>query len=564
MAATRRSASGLRRMADPFVVAVPSGVSTRDRLHLTDAEAAALADIGEYLGGLYRADYRARALEGRLDAEGKAVSRRDRKRDLTAHTSSRWAGAITRKVEDQYHLGMRALVAERTMLRQATTTIGRRLAITPGDTLTPKRGKPVRGYRDKGEWFQKSRRHASLTHRLAVAETRIEAAYPRLVHGGSRLWHNRANLAAADMTEPEWRERWDASRWFLTADGETGKRCGNETIRVSTDGQVTIKVPAALVSKYGTHLRIERALNLATHRAEEWLARITDNRAVGYTITFDPEKGRWYLQAAWSYPKVDPPALTTVQQARTLAVDVNDEFLAAHVVDASGNPVGEPLTFTVAWNNLPASARDGHLRHTVTRLLHTAKRHGCASVTIENLNFADARATGRDTMGRGAKGKRFRRTVAGIPTAQFRQRLVAMAAEQGVFIVAVDPAYTSRWGAEHWQAPLNARKGYTKTSGPTTRHHAAAVVIGRRGHGLSARRTPVPAPPRRQRTTKSPARTRSGKHHTTGHGLTEIATPTPQGIKPDRANGARKRHSSPNTVRGHTAKKSRQGLFGTI
>lgn len=29
-----------------------------------------------------------------------------------------------------------------------------------------------------------------------------------------------------------------------------------------------------------------------------------------------------------------------------------------------------------------------------------------------------------------------------------------MAAEQDIAIVAVDPAYTSRWGAQHWQKPL--------------------------------------------------------------------------------------------------------------
>ncbi|MCU1639997.1 MAG: hypothetical protein JWN03_272 [Nocardia sp.] len=31
----------------------------------------------------------------------------------------------------------------------------------------------------------------------------------------------------------EWRQEWDAVRMFLTADGETGKAGGNETIRVT-------------------------------------------------------------------------------------------------------------------------------------------------------------------------------------------------------------------------------------------------------------------------------------------------------------------------------------------
>jgi transposase len=92
---------------------------------------------------------------------------------------------------------------------------------------------------------------------------------------------------------------------------------------------------------------------------------------------------------------------------------------------------------------------------------------------MENLDFADARATGRDTMGRGQRGKRFRRTVAGIPTGKFRTRLTAMAARRGIAVIGVDPAYTSKWGAQHWAKPLQQQ-----TSDPVTRHHAAAAAIG--------------------------------------------------------------------------------------
>ncbi|MEU5098413.1 hypothetical protein, partial [Streptomyces sp. NPDC020996] len=38
-----------------------------------------------------------------------------------------------------------------------------------------------------------------------------------------------------------------------------------------------------------------------------------------------------------------------------------------------------------------------------------------------------------------------------------RDRLKHLTAEDellGITIVAVDPAYTSRWGAQHWQKPL--------------------------------------------------------------------------------------------------------------
>jgi hypothetical protein len=52
----------------------------------------------------------------------------------------------------------------------------------------------------------------------------------------------------------------------------------------------------------------------------------------------------------------------------------------------------------------------------------------------------------------------------------------------GLSVIVADPAYTSRWGAEHWLAPLREQDSVT------TGHHAAAVVIGRRAHGHRARR----------------------------------------------------------------------------
>ena len=73
-------------------------------------------------------------------------------------------------------------------------------------------------------------------------------------------------------------------------------------------------------------------------------------------------------------------------------------------------------------------------------------------------------------------------SVAGIPTGKLRDRLVQMAANAGLSVIVVDPAYTSRWGAEHWLAPL--REHHREATG----HHAAALVIGRRGLGHRARR----------------------------------------------------------------------------
>ncbi len=101
----------LHRIGDPVVAAAPAGVRVRARIHLTDAEAAALAAIGSFLGSVYRAELAGRVELGRLDRQCHARWRAHRKQAVTAVASSRWAGAITRAVEHQYQLSMRGLAA---------------------------------------------------------------------------------------------------------------------------------------------------------------------------------------------------------------------------------------------------------------------------------------------------------------------------------------------------------------------------------------------------------------------------------------------------------------------
>ncbi len=476
----------LRKISDPLVAAGPSGCRFRTRLHLSDTEAAALVEIGEFLGGCYRRELAGRVRLGRIDRDGHKQWRATRKQALTSVSSSRWAGAITRAVEDQYQLGMRGLAAHVADLHSAVEVLEKRCSLRPGeladDAGDSRRGKRRRGYATASERFAKTRRLAILQQRLAVAEAELAAGRPSITVGGKRLWRNRTNLAAAGMNEQQWRDRWVAARMFLTADGETGKPGGNETIRVDGQGRLQIKVPAALVHRFGGHLQFAAPVGF-THGGPEWAARVDQRKAVRYDIVCDPQRGRWYLDASWAITPEPSPALEELRGGRVLGVDLNADQLAACVLDASGNPVGEPVTIALEVKKLRASHRDGRLRAAITELLNVAERNDCVAVVAENLNFADSRATGRETMGRGGLGKKFRRTVAGIPTAKFRDRLTAMATRREIAVIGVDPAYTSKWGDEHWRKPLQQQ-----TSDPVTRHHGAAAAIGRRGLGKPIRR----------------------------------------------------------------------------
>ena len=99
-----------------------------------------MSAIGALLGSVYRGELAGRVGLGRLDGEAQAVWRAQRKRALTVVSSSRWAGAITRAVEDQYQLGMRGLAAHVADLGAAVQVLGQRCALRPGELAPPDDG----------------------------------------------------------------------------------------------------------------------------------------------------------------------------------------------------------------------------------------------------------------------------------------------------------------------------------------------------------------------------------------------------------------------------------------
>ncbi|MEU9292057.1 IS200/IS605 family accessory protein TnpB-related protein, partial [Streptomyces sp. NPDC048275] len=157
---------GLRELAASFVVPGPAGVAIRDRLRVSAADAAVLAEAGMFLGSLAAGDLAERSRQGPAhDAAGWAV----RKRELTGRSSARWAGSITKATHDQWALARRGQVAHLAWLRGQISSVEARLA-RPLGAKADKREGLVRGYASRGEWHAKSRRLQTLKDRLAVVE----------------------------------------------------------------------------------------------------------------------------------------------------------------------------------------------------------------------------------------------------------------------------------------------------------------------------------------------------------------------------------------------------------
>jgi hypothetical protein len=469
---------GLRELAAPFVAVGPSGVTVRDRLkQLTAEDERVLRLVGDHLGALASRDLKARCAVGLdHDAEGWAA----RKRAVTGVSSSRWAGSITKATHDQWALARRGQLAHIQQLEAGVRMIAHRLSLPIGEKGSKH---APGGYASRREWHAKARRLHVLTDRLQALRADWEAGVVHVVRGGKRLLNTRHHLDAAQLTEEQWRTRWQAERRFLKADGESGKRFGNETIRVTPDGEVSLKLPAPLASlanaPHGRYVLASRVR--FAHRGEQWADRISANQAVAHRIHEDPARGRWYLTASWTIPPVKTVPLATVRAGGLVGVDTNADHLAAWRLDTHGNPLGAPRRFDYDLSGT-AAHRDAQIRHALIRLLHWARRHHLA-LAIEDLDFT--RETTREKHGR---RKRFRTLVSGMPVARLRARLVSMAAQLNIPVVAVDPAYTSRWGAQHWQQPLTSR------TRKVTRHDAAAVAIGRRALGHPVRRRTAPPP----------------------------------------------------------------------
>ena len=324
----------MRKIADPFVVAAPAGARIRTRLHLCSADEQVLGKVGGHLGRLAGSDLAARCALGKGGDDGrvaKHAERTARKRALTAASSSRWAGTITRVTADQWERAWNNLWDERGHLRAAIGVITARLAVPAGEKHCK-----TRGYATASERWAKQQRLQRLHARLAEVEGRLADGRVSVVRGGRRLARTRHHLEQAGLTDQQWRQRWEAQRLFLTADGEADKDWGNETIRVHPEhGWVQIRLPTPLAHLSNTPGRAVTyrldAPVVFTHRAGEWAAQ-TANGAVAFTIWHDPDRDRWYLDASWTAPIAHPQRnLAALRTRPTVGVDVNAGHLACWV-----------------------------------------------------------------------------------------------------------------------------------------------------------------------------------------------------------------------------------------
>lgn len=202
--------------------------------------------------------------------------------------------------------------------------------------------------------------------------------------------------------------------------GNAGKPGGNPCLSLGADERLTVSVPPPVAAALGVPARVTLAAPVVfRHGGAEVAARVAARAATRFDVERVEHRGelRWSLRASWTLPARVAPAREEVTAGGVLGVDLNADHLAAHALDACGNPVGTPhrihlpLRDQATGEPLPASTRDARVREAICDLLDLAVGYGVAAVAVEDLGFTTAEKS-RERYGR---HRRFRALVAGFP-----------------------------------------------------------------------------------------------------------------------------------------------------
>ena len=295
----------------------------------------------------------------------------------------------------------------------------------------------------RGAWRRARDRRALYRARIRLGRVqRALAGRPTHCFGGRKL--RRSGQLRA------WRERRDAS--CLLA-GEAGKAGGNEIATWNGDGMLRIRL---LRTEEVTHLtlagvRLPKRYLLAAHTA------LAYRQPLSWRVTLLPGLR---VKLALSFEEWEPRITSRIEHG-AIALDLNADHAAIIDVTGDGRP-GRATRLPVGEG--PQSTLD--IAHAVAE---RARERQCP-VVIEDLDFRRKKSWLK------RYGKPFARILSGFKSAEVAEAIERACARAGVEVIRVDPAYTSQLGKLVY--PARRRLGA---------HHAAALVIGRRGLGYAER-----------------------------------------------------------------------------
>ena len=288
--------------------------------------------------------------------------------------------------------------------------------------------------------------------RLARIEKDLERGIPRVCFGGRGLLRERRVRA--------WRAA-RASMVFLP--GESGKRAGNEVAQLR-GAALRLTLPRALGRG---HLVLEN-IRFGSKHARHLEHTLRERTPVSWRLVL-LAKGKVKVCATFDEPD---PGCVSSGAVGTLGVDLNAAHCAVIDVGAEGSR-GRA-------HRIGLRPGDEGTRAAVHGIVALAHERACP-VVIERLDFRRKKTWLR------SHGRRYARMLSSFATRRFDTVLERACRRAGIELRRVDPAWSTKLGRMKYERAARL--------GP---HHAAALVIARRGLGMREtmpRGTPIAPEP---------------------------------------------------------------------
>ncbi len=337
-----------------------------------------------------------------------------------------WAGALDFRIADAEE---RIEAAE-----EAADRLARRVILADG---------PHRQRWLATRWTAQRIRVDGLRGRLESAR-RERAGRPRVGFGNDAL------ILAGDVAG--WRVSRASSIFLVGCSGEPG---GNQTAALRDDGTLRVRLPDA---HGGAHVHLT---SLRFRFGQREVERATRRRlSMSWRLFRDPG-GTWHahVTVGTEAPPVQGPSWGM------LSVDLNVDSVAAVGVDRHCN-VTLRLTLPFPDHRVPSGRAAAMIGDAVRDVCKWAESLGYG-VAAETLDLARKKARLREY------GRAHARRLSGLAYARFAEVLSARCRRMRLRLDWVNPAYTSVIGLKKFARHLSMG-----------RHHAAALVIGRRALGI--------------------------------------------------------------------------------
>ncbi len=311
---------------------------------------------------------------------------------------------------------------------------------------------------------QKKRRLVALTNKYLKLSSDHDNQIVRLCFGSKKLFHAQYNLEANGYgNHKEWKKDWEFSRsnqfYVLGSKDETSGCQGCVATKTDNGFLLRLRLPEAIDTE-NKYLEIPVSFNYGTEVIADALI---NKRAISYRFLKDKKGWRIFVST-----KAIDVKKTSDNQLGAIGVDINADHLAVNEIDRFGNPI-HSLRIPLVTYGLSSDQAKAIIGDAVKELITYAKEKN-KPIVIEDLSFNKKKSE------LGKEDKKYARMLSSFSYEKIRGFIECRAHDNGIEIMAVNPAYTSIIG----------KFKFAKRYGIST-HQAAACAIARRGLNYSER-----------------------------------------------------------------------------